>query len=1187
MTNPNCGDFFDEHEDLKRQIQELGDTQEQLERKAGRAADPIPTLAGDKTVTLKDADGRQVAVSTSEARRFYQEFVASLSSRELDDLVARGFGTRARPVGAEGRFNNYDAFLKQIGPLTPENQAKLGEVFDAALKDSAPGEHSMLTEKYGREKLSSMMAEFYRKEGLSQPQVMARAAAAAQGANEWVSDLNMLRFQADRTKSYYLDALGDIQDFMQAMPGAEVPDQLKQAAYGWYTSARFLHAKRNLVVRRHAQALRTMQENIWDSGHFKLDRADREASQVLDILDADPADLKPSEHFTRVVEAIDEARPDQIKDLIESAKIDDFDPDAELDEGWFNTHMRMGTALIKDSMLMSLNTQVKMNLGSNAMMYLAGPTQTTLENGFRLTKVGSYSTKDAFLESMKIHAEAHNFAQTAISATWKRDMREAFWEGIGYYNGNIDFHGSSDRMTRIAEVREMQAIIDMPYLNSADQITIDPATGKPRNLHWLGAATTVSNLALLTNKLQAATRLLFYTAPGGANSQGMNRAQAAWAALNPPAKGDPSKLTVASIDNYVPWKPMLRGMAAVDEVFGKYQFLYKLKSELEVKARMRAADLGLDTPEKRAQWVEEQIGAAVYQATPTEANIKAFRQAHGIKGELSDADVAAAIAERDLAGSPTGATEEGNIAMERSLFLRQQVAPPEGEGLRGLPRAGYDAVERLRQHWIGDRFIMPFWRSPIGALYQNAGLAISPATDIVGLTRAALGVTNPGESEIARMKASLVLSGALLAGFGALESAGAIYGQSEKDPAKRNTIFGMKVGGLPLVETLFIWKDIKDRWLDAEENRYDAVDAFSAMTKVVAATILRSSGLQQYALLMDALQDGTKTSMDRLRRYAGFMGSSQIPFIGAYRMVERSLGLDPNTFYRDGAQGGDEAFYLGQDDPIEKMRTSLKELAYDTLPAIAAVTGGVRKGTDHLGNEVGHMFGIDFSKVIPFFPAAWPKGKVNDLVYSELDMLKRLDPPPALMRRELDGIGMSDDLQQEYNDLMGKNSAAPKDGMTPSAVLGLAGRVPKLSFKIPFSVPTPSGIRVEEKENVDLPISQLLDQVAPGKTRLNALYDMFNSPWYKAYQADPRFSTHPEGGVPAARMREKPAILLVDALNEYYHRLALQELERRAMTGQSAAAKEWADKKTAVADEMRKRALEQIQPAAEILRQAQ
>lgn len=1181
-----CDDAFEQLQEIERQKRAIEDSDERLERVA-RAGDPIPSLSGDKTITMKDVNGRPIAVSTSEARRFYQEFAASLSSRELDDLIARGFGTAARPVGAEGRFSNYDAFLRQVGPLTPENQAKLSEVFDSALAESAPGEHSMLTEKYGREKLASMMADFYRREGMSQPQVIARAAAAAKGANEWISDLNMLRFQADRTKSYYLDAIQDIRDYMEALPGGEVPDALKQAAFGWYTSARFLHAKRNLVVRRHAQALRTMQEDIWSLGHYKLDRADREASEVLDVLTSDPGDLGPSSHFAKVVEAIDDGRPDQLTDLIEGGKIDDLDPSSALEEGWFNTHMRMGTALIKDSMLGSLNTQIRMNLGSNAIMYLAGPVQTTLENGFRLTKVGSYSTKEAFLESMKIHAEAHNFAQTTISTTWKRDLREAFWEGIGYYNGNIDFHGSSDRMTRAAEIKEMQAIIDMPYLNSTDQVTIDPATGKPRNLHWLGAATTVSNLGLLTNKLQAATRILFYTAPGGARSQGMNRAQAAWAAVNPPATGDPSKLKIATIDAFVPWKPMLRAMGAVDEVFGKYQFLYKLKAELEVKARMRAGDLGLDTPEKRAQWVDEQIGASVYQATPTEANIKAFRQAHGIKGELTDSEIAAAIAERNLAGSPTGATEEGVLAMERSMFLRQQVPPPEGEGMQGVPRAAYDAVERLRQHWVGDRFIMPFWRSPIGALYQNAGLAVSPATDLVGLTRAALGVSNPGEAEVARMKASLVLSGALLSGFGALEAAGAIYGQSEKDPAKRNTIFGLKVGGLPLLETLFIWKDIKDRWIDAAENSYDATDVMSAMTKVVAATILRSSGLQQYALLMDALQDGTKTSMERLRRYVGFMGASQIPFIGYYRMAERGLGLDPTTFYRDGPQGGEEGMYLGQDDPIEKLRSSLRELAYDTLPAIAAMAGQARKTTDHLGNDVGHLFGIDFSKSIPFFPAAWPQGKINDLVYSELDMLKRLDPPPALLKRQLDGIGMSDDLQWEYNDLMGANSAAPAKGMLPSALLGLNGKVPKLSFKVPISVPTASGMRVEEKKNVDLPLSQLLDQVTPGKTRLEAFYAMFNSPWYRAYQADPRFSTHPKGGLPAGAMSDRPAILLVDSLNRYYHLLALQELERRAIDGRSAAAADWADKKTRISDEIRRRSLEAVQPATDILQPSQ
>lgn len=1188
----NCDDAFQRIQELELEKRKLQDDNERLER-LRRAAQPPPVLAGDKTTIMQDRDGRPISVSTSDALAFYKEFAASLSSEELDDLVARGFNQRARPVGSEGRFANYDSFLKRVGPLTPENYGKLTEAFGQALRNTAPEEYGLLTQKYNRDKLAEVMAKVYEEQGLPQAQTLARAAAVSEPARTWVEELTFLRFHADRTKRFYLDALETARDYMEAAPGRALPNDIKQDMFGWYNSARFLDARQNLVVRRHAQSLRSQQEDIWSLGQFNLQKGEPDADEALNILGTRPEDIQADSHFAKVVEAIDDNRPDTLHELIETAKIEGVNPKVKLDKDWFNTHMRYGTALIKDSMLMSPMSQIKMNAGSNVTMVVAGPLQQTMENGFRMMPVGSSLISDPWRQALEIHSVAFQFANNALAGTWKSDLRKAFWEGLGNYNTNLDVHGSRDRMTREAEIREMQAVLNTPYLRSPQQVMIDPKTGEELPGNWLHAAVEPKNLAVLTNKLQAAARILFLTKPDGLQKQGLNRGQAAWMAVAGPEPGGPSKLNAGSIDTMLPWKPALRSMGAVDEVFGKWQYLYSLRSELEVQSRMKAAELGLNTPEKRVQWVADRLDEAVYSASPTEANIKAYRKANGLpdgsQGSmdglpdgLSDDDIAARITAENLAGGPTMATEESVEAMQRSMELRQQKPPGSGNP-NSLASHADDAVMKLRQHWAGERFILPFWRSPVGALFQNVGLAVQPATDLGKLILKKNQLT---EKEIARTQAGWTLSTALLGAFGALETTGQIYGSQERDPAKRNTIFGVPLGGLPLAETLLIWKDIKDAIDDGRESQYDAVTAASAVGKILTATLLRSSGLQQYAILMDALQDGSKTSIDRLRRYVGFMGQSQIPFVGAYRTLERAAGMGAGDFFRDGAETPEEDWRYDADDPINQLRENLanfaREMAYDTLPVIAGVMQEPRKARNHLGDPIGHIGGINLSRVIPFFPSAWPSDEASRRVYSELEHLKRLDPPPALLKRNLDGIGMSAELQEEYNDLIG-TTVAPKEGMIPTALLGLVGKVPKLTFKTPISVATESGYRLEDKSSVELPISQLLDKVTPGRTRKQALDEMFKSDWYQSYQRDPRFSTRPPGGLPTSVRSERVATKLVDGINSYYHELAVQELERRAVSGESPAAAAWSAKKTELARKVFEESMKLLAPASGVM----
>jgi hypothetical protein len=133
-------------------------------------------------------------------------------------------------------------------------------------------------------------------------------------------------------------------------------------------------------------------------------------------------------------------------------------------------------------------------------------------------------------------------------------------------------------------------------------------------------------------------------------------------------------------------------MAAVDEVFGKYHFLYKLKADAEVRARLEGNQLGLFNDQDRAAWIQRQIDDAIYSNTPTESDIKAFRKLHGLRGsDFTDDDIAALLAEANMAGAPKLDTPEGVAAMEHSATMRFQNSPQGGlaqkldQGMMGAP----------------------------------------------------------------------------------------------------------------------------------------------------------------------------------------------------------------------------------------------------------------------------------------------------------------------------------------------------------------------------------------------------------------------------------------------------------------------------------------------------------------------
>jgi hypothetical protein len=266
------------------------------------------------------------------------------------------------------------------------------------------------------------------------------------------------------------------------------------------------------------------------------------------------------------------------------------------------------------------------------------------------------------------------------------------------------------------------------------------------------------------------------------------------------------------------------------------------------------------------------------------------------------------------------------------------------------------------------------------------------------------------------------------------------------------------------------------------------------------------------------------------------------------------------------------------------MEQFLKELAYDTMPAIARATGATRKETDHLGSPLGHIFGINLSRGLPFIPSVWPKGRINDVVYGELDTQDMLDPPRPLLSRNLEGVAMSDDLQWEYNDIHGTIKGDAK--LPPSARMPLANKSVQVQFPLPIETVTQIGVRIRKDGGASIPLAPVLDKLTAGKTKKQALYELFTSPWYQAMEDDSRLSATPAGGLPGFERRKRAAQVLIRGITDYYDLLTQDELERRAAAGTSQAAKEWSDMKTEMARETFRRSEQGLPAAAETLRDA-
>ena len=1137
-----CDDSFKSRQELAEENRQLREQLAELERMR-RAGSAFTAAEAGRGIILPGRQGRPLEISAEDANRGWQGLAATMESPDVDAALARGIGERAKPMGAEGRFTNFDQILSRVDITDTDTYLRLKEALGLQWEQLNPEDFAFVTKVNTSEAMAEKLARAFADRQLTTQGVLRAMANGAARFVELPEALARLRFFADRTKKGYLDQVRAISEFMEELPGAEVPPALKAEAFRLYRLALVAERDHSFALRKAGQTLQSAQNGL---GDVRLDLSPDEGDlkDLAEAINLKPADVRSDSHIGRVIQAVDDGPAGQgaLQGLLDAADVD-IDPKGRLDADWENVHLRIGNALVKDSQLMNLNTQVKPGIFGNFIMGLYGPAQTMMKNGLMMYPVGTKLSRDDFMDWLKVHQESVSYSLDAIrSAGVGNILRDTFWEGKGHFGGNHDTYGRH-LQSNAQELAELELVMNRPYDSG-------------------------NKFAIFRDKLQAAARILALSLPADTEP---GRWQTAMATLS-----GRSRDLKAPQSWRLPVKPALRALGTSDEIFGRFQYLFRLKASLETKARMEGAQLGLLTERDRAEWVQARIDEAIYQATPTEANIKAFRKKHGLKGsDATDDEIAAIIAEQNLAGGPTMATVESAEAFEYSAYTRMQ-NKPQGSGPSALGRPVEridEAMMTARKSWFVDTLV-PYWRAPFNSLLFDHRLSTFAAVDTAKLLWGFSKGNPPSREFVAQVQASWVMSGAVLALFAALNANGHISGSFDPDPRKRNRIGGVPyLGGMPVLNTLFLWKDLGDAWSRASSSSFDPDEMGAAIMQVLTGQLMRQTGLAQLQQLVEALS-GARAPEQAARRFLGWMGAGQLPFIGVERNMERLVGADAASFFLDGKATPGQRFALGEDDPIGKVERALRELAYSTLPATAALTGAPRKTVDWLGSPIGHIHGVDIAKGFPFFPGAWP----NDPVYAELDAQDQLNPPRPLMERTLNGVGMSDQLQAEYNEIYG---SARGDSLIARSAL--AGRTVAMHFPLPVSIVLPGGERLVKGGSVQLPLGPLLERHVKGKTVLQAFRSLFNSPEYQAMEEDPTLSADPAvRDQPQARRRTRPAQVMIRAIKDYYDLLAQDELERRAANARKPPSP--ADPAGAIRSEA---ALQYSDARDEMIRQAQ
>ena len=871
---------------------------------------------------------------------------------------------------------------------------------------------------------------------------------------------------------------------------------------------------------------------------------DPDPAETRDAIGMKPSDLKVGDHVSQVMESIDQGKVNskqaaqRLREQAAMAAMDGVDPKKRFanDEDWFNHQIKQAAVLAKDSMLAQVHTQLQINAPSNVLMSIYGPYRQTLENlslsndgnPLNFTAYGTQQTRDNALAAFQSSWGAY---RDALSLTWanaKLLFMDAAWNGKAVYGANKDVSTIFGKAGQSVDMNLVEAA-RMRLINNLEI----PMDSNPN---------IAGNIALHVLKTQSAWRLFLYD------------------------RGVPLPLT----------KPGIRGLAGVDNVAGYFNHAFKLRNDLYMDARM-SGEFSNEADIQR--WVDDRFNREFMTVSPREIDIKKRRLEDQIPSSVSDDEIGTLIAneriaQRDANGLSNeltyGVPAQGSARTDRAIdFSEEMRFQNSGEGIAP------EIARAIGKPWWGD-LQFPYRQAPLLGTALDIGLVANalPPIHTIGRwksmdklarakTMATWGVASSVLGSFALLDAMDGGNEDLVIGNGPTDSkARAAWMSKLRAQGKApNTVFGLPVAGLPIFNTLMLYRDLKENMISGSYSRYDGAQWYTGIMQVLTGQIMRTTGIAQIKQVFDLLNGRTSSGMN-LRNpiegalnYAGYMGGSYaIPGIGEIREISKWLGYGPGATNRDREPGNAEVMAGLDWDFLKRTEENLKSIAYSTVPITQAMFGDHRKELDHFGNKIRLPFGSNFNWNERFYPQIWPEGYKK--TYAVLDHMGALVPPQPLLTRSLDGVSMSDKLQEEYR----SHLATAKGDENVMADWAITSALPVVKFSSKLPIELPRGHRL--MKNIALgeyPLAIMAEKHIKGNNRLQALNSLVQDPAFIRLMKDPITTADRQiKDMPVATLNKMLPKMLVNVINGYYEGRAYRALNQ----SQSPDAVEWRQRRS-------------------------
>ena len=1032
----------------------------------------------------------------------------------LQEWAARAAGSRSKPIGSDGEFENFAQMVDRMGV---DSAVQMGSMLQALTGDWAkysPSDFNVVTAINDKEAFQARLMDAFEEAGIAVKKDLL-SQAIAQNVAPFLGILNngtKAQVFADITRNNVISKMQGIADAI-GETGLPPSREAKAEFVDAYIKALFAHRSLRVAKRRSGQLLQQWQrvmgedlelpDSIWaQTGNEAKAEVDKIAEELIA---ATPADLVgPDSIAAKVIDAANKGPSGQLEltELIDAAKVDGIDPLAKLDKGWDWKAQARG--YYKDSILFAPKTQVVMNYLSQKMVFLAEGVKKAAGNGPLIREGATLFHRDLLksnIDGARVAAEAALRAETVIKQSWSESLRKGFFSADAPFAGNPDAFGVS---TGAIPIEEQYKI--------AQKVLEEPWDSNPKRLAIQMRDKLMVSQKLVTNFLQ-----------------------------------EKALSKMAGREIKLPVTQALQMLGAVDQRAGLRVYMTDRANDFFIQSFKEGPEW---TWAQRRQYVDQKLQDVLYTAEPSQGQIANFRKQYDLGEEISNDEIAAYIASEKV-GVPVLADPGNRKSWDFSQYARMQNRPAQGFG-----KTVDDAMRPIRKNDYGDMLIS-FWRSPWNQALWDMSLAAPPIANtarIVG--KVAAGEPVPPQL-LAATQAAWVMFGGMLAMFASLDNdMGKLTGSAPLDPQKRaawkrsnreNSVFGipLNLGGLPILNTLFLWKDLKEAMVTGMHSKWDMQQTWWQLMQVGTGQIMRQTGFRSLQMLSEALTDRTPESFQRL---AGFIANGQAnPFSGPLRTVEGLVGLGFDSVERNRKLSPADAYLMeqiGKDDPLEQMREGLQNFLINFSPMLSAAAGATLKETDHLGRNI-----TPWNDWI--FKNEWPTGvpmhwNAENKVYSTLNRLGLLDPPTELMTGRIWGVPMGRDGEKEFNHY---------NGFTEG---GAYSQHPLFGGKTLYRVPGKIDYMLDnsfQEQTVGIPVdlTDLLDRTTNGKTYYEAVNYVINSPQYKKWEANPATTTDPRvKDMPSSVYRQQPGPWVLAQIREYYAALARERME----TSDSPAATE-------------------------------